>query len=133
MEKRKRQKHGKERLTKQDLGKPTKRYTCIVCPNCCELETDGSRVVGALCPKGEEFACQEWVSPRRVITTTVPARTPSGPRRVPVKSAVPVPLSEVPVLMRQIKALRLPEVPPIGSGIPIRSGTDSLDLVVTGD
>ena len=133
MEKRKRQKPKKKRLTKQDLGKPTKSYTCIICPNCCELETDGSRVVGALCPKGKEFACQESVSPVRVITTTVPAHTPQGLKRVPVKSAVPVPLSEIPVLMKQIKALSLSEAPPIGSRIPIGSGTESLDLIVTGE
>lgn len=123
----------RKRLTKQDLGKPTKSYTCIVCPTCCELETDGSGVVGARCPKGEEFARQEWISPLRTITTTVAAKTPQGLRMVPVKSAAPVPLAEMPVLMKQIKALSLSEAPPIGSRIPIRSGTESLDLIVTGE
>jgi CxxC motif-containing protein len=131
MEKKKKPK--KKRLMKQDLGKPTKNFICIICPTCCELETDGSGVVGARCPKGEEFARQEWISPLRTLTTTVPAETPQGVRMVPVKSADPVPLSEIPAIMRRIKTLRLHETPPIGARIAVAPVSEPLVLIVTGE
>ena len=93
---------------------PTKNYICITCPNCCALETDGTQVAGAHCQKGEAFACQEWIEPRRVITTTVRVETEKGTHILPVKTAAPVPLSRLQAVMKAIKALRLTEVPPPG-------------------
>jgi hypothetical protein len=54
-------------------------------------------------------------------------------KRVPVKSAVALPLAEIPLLMKRIRAVRLAEAPPIGSRVPVDGGTDSLDLIVTGE
>ncbi|MBN1103558.1 MAG: DUF1667 domain-containing protein [Deltaproteobacteria bacterium] len=115
------------------LGHPARCYTCIVCPNCCEIETDGSGVVGARCPKGEDFARQEWVSPHRVITTTLRIRTPEGPRLLPVKTARPVPLARIMDIMQGIKALRLTEAPAIGSRVPVETFSEPLELIVTGE
>lgn len=51
-------------------------FTCIVCPNGCEVETEyeGTRVLsvaGNLCPKGKAYVTQELVDPRRTIATSV--------------------------------------------------------------
>ena len=51
-------------------------FTCIVCPNGCEIEADyeGSQVnavTGNLCPKGKNYVTQELVDPRRTIATSV--------------------------------------------------------------
>jgi CxxC motif-containing protein len=110
-----------------------KRYTCIVCPTCCDLETDGVDVNGARCPKGEAFARQEMVSPLRVITTTVRCETPKGVRMVPVKTACPVPLALIPEVMKQVKALRLSEIPAIGTVLKIGSSSESVEWMVTGE
>lgn len=52
-----------------------KEYTCIVCPRSCDLvlkEKDGEfRVSGNCCPRGEEYAKNEYLHPVRMITTTV--------------------------------------------------------------
>jgi CxxC motif-containing protein len=109
-----------------------RRFICIICPNCCELETDGTVVIGSRCPKGEAFARQEMVMPLRVITTTVRCETSKGVRMLPVKTACPVPLSRVPEIMEQIKSLRLSEVPPIGSRIEAGSAAEPVELIVTG-
>ena len=109
-----------------------KRYTCIVCPTCCDLETDGVDVNGARCPKGEAFARQEMVSPLRVITTTVRCETPKGVRMVPVKTACPVPLALIPELMKQVRALRLSEIPAIGTVLKKGSPSETVEWVVTG-
>jgi CxxC motif-containing protein len=110
-----------------------KRYTCIVCPTCCDLETDGVDVNGARCPKGEAFARQEMVSPLRVITTTVRCETPKGVRMVPVKTACPVPLALIPEVMKQVKALRLSEIPAIGTVLKKGSPSEPVEWMVTGE
>ena len=51
-------------------------FTCIVCPNGCELEVEyeGSRVLGVtgnLCPKGVDYVTQELTDPRRTIASSV--------------------------------------------------------------
>jgi CxxC motif-containing protein len=110
----------------------TRRFICIVCPACCEIETDGVEVNGSGCPKGEAFARQEMVMPLRVITTTVRCQTHKGVRMLPVKTACPTPLSKVPDIMRQIKSLCLSEVPPIGSRIEAGTPAAPVELIVTG-
>src|SRR4030042_2574468 len=110
-----------------------KRYTCIVCPACCDLETDGVEVNGARCPKGEAFARQEMIAPLRVITTTVRCETSRGVRMLPVKTACPVPLALIPEVMKQVKALRLSEIPVIGTRLETGSSSDSVEWIVTGE
>ena len=51
-------------------------FTCIVCPNGCEIETEyeGTQVLsvtGNLCPKGRTYVTQELVDPRRTIASSV--------------------------------------------------------------
>jgi len=51
-------------------------FTCIVCPNGCEIEAEyeGTQVLsvtGNLCPKGKTYVTQELVDPRRTIATSV--------------------------------------------------------------
>lgn len=111
----------------------TKQYTCIVCPVCCSLETDGREVLGARCEKGEAFARQERISPLRVLTTTVRCETERGQRMIPVKTASAVPLENVFEIMRCIKAMRLAQIPPMGSRIRVEMHPEPLELVVTGE
>jgi len=108
-------------------------YTCIVCPACCDLETDGTDVNGARCPKGEAFARQEVIMPLRLITTTVRCEISKGTKLLPVKTSCPVPLSRVPEMMRQIKALRLSEIPAIGTQLTTGSSPEPVEWVVTGE
>ena len=51
-------------------------FTCIVCPNGCEMEAEyeGTNVIsvtGNLCPKGRDYVTQELVDPRRTIASCV--------------------------------------------------------------
>jgi len=110
-----------------------KRYTCVVCPACCDLETDGVEVNGAQCKKGEAFARQEMIAPLRVITTTVRCETSKGVRMLPIKTACPVPLALIPEVMKQVRVLRLSEIPDIGTQLKTGSASESLEWVVTGE
>jgi len=128
------EKKTKRRKAEKPLNKDkAKRYTCIVCPACCDLETDGVDVNGARCPKGEAFAKQEMIAPLRVITTTVRCETSKGVRMLPVKTACPVPIDLIPEVMKQVKALRLFEIPVIGTLLKTGSSSESVEWVVTGE
>jgi CxxC motif-containing protein len=134
MEKRVEKKRKAKRKEEKPLDREkAKRYTCIVCPACCDLETDGVEVHGARCPKGEAFARQERVAPLRVITTTVRCETPRGTRMLPVKTSCPVPLALIPEVMKQVKALRLSEIPAIGTRLTTGSSSEPVEWVVTGE
>ena len=110
-----------------------KGYTCLVCPLCCELETDGAEVNGARCSKGEGFARQEIIMPLRVLTTTVRCDAPTGTKMLPVKTANPVPLHQISPIVRKIKALRVSGIPAIGSTISLEISGQPIMLLVTGE
>ena len=129
-EKIKRRKKGQAKIV---FSGKTKRFICLTCPQGCALETDGTRVAGARCEKGQAFACQEWIEPLRVLTTTVRCKTETGGRMVPIKTAFPVPLSRFSSLMKALKALQLPAVPPIGTTITVPGPPEPLEVIVTGE
>ena len=130
MEKKKSQRGGARKTLDKDK---VKHFPCIVCPACCELETDGAEVNGARCPKGEGFALQEIIIPLRVLTTTVRCETPAGIRMLPVKTATPVPLHQISNMVQEIKMLRVSGVPAMGSTISIEFSGESIVLLVTGE
>lgn len=74
----------------------TQQLTCIVCPLGCELTvtrrpgTPEPEIAGNRCKRGADYARTELSDPRRVLTSTV---TLSGAafRRLPVKTAAPIP------------------------------------------
>lgn len=76
----------------------TKRMTCILCPNGCELDVEvggqptvvSIRVEGNLCPKGERYALEELTDPHRTLTTTVAVRGGDQPQ-TSVRTAAPIP------------------------------------------
>ena len=73
--------------------------TCTFCPKGCQVKiaADGQTVTGNSCPRGEAFARQELIDPRRILTTTVRVRADGadGVRLLPVRSDRPVPLAEM--------------------------------------
>jgi len=114
-------------------NKKRKKFICIICPKCCELEIDGSEVSGASCEKGEEFARQEVILPLRVITTTIRYETKEAIKMIPVKTASPVPLSQITGIMQHIKQVQLSEITNIGSQITLTSTSKPIELIITGE
>lgn len=87
-------------MTGSDRGRrETYSYLCIGCPLGCRLELDESNgefleVRGNSCKKGEDFARQEHVDPRRTVTTTVACEGGRWPR-LPVRTTATVPRDRV--------------------------------------
>lgn len=114
-------------------GEGKRHFVCLVCPNCCELETDGVEVEGARCERGEDFARQEALEPLRVLTTTLRCERDGKTVMVPVKTASAVPLGRVLDIMKAVKKLRLSRIPGLGERIRPDDSPVPVELVVTGE
>ncbi len=112
-----------------------RKMVCISCPLGCRLTvTWGSEsdiaVKGNKCAKGESYAQEEVLSPKRVVTATVRAAAEAD-RRLPVKTSLPLLKSYIPALLSEL--YRMEVKPPINCGdVLLRNfeGT-GVDLVAT--
>jgi CxxC motif-containing protein len=81
---------------------------CIVCPVGCRLRIrfDGETplVSGNRCPRGEEYALEELLAPRRVVTATCGIRSREH-LRLPVKTDAPLPFELIESLLKEVYAL----------------------------
>jgi CxxC motif-containing protein len=75
-------------------------YLCIGCPLGCRLEVEEDQedtiveIRGFACKRGEDYARQEHIDPRRVVTTTIDVVNGIW-QRLPVKTAAPIPRDSV--------------------------------------
>lgn len=82
-------------------------FTCILCPNGCEIEVDYEgttlhSVSGNLCPKGKEYVTQELVCPKRNIATSVLVEGGELPL-VSVRLTAPIPRKEIFHVVEEIR------------------------------
>ena len=84
---------------------------CLSCPIGCHLAIDLKgddqiEVTGNRCPKGEEYAKEEYFSPRRVVTATCRCAS-SSMHRVPVRTSRRLPVELIGDLLAELYALTL--------------------------
>jgi len=92
--------------------------TCISCPIGCRLslytdQNDELVVKGNKCPRGKEYATEEYFAPKRVVTATAHTQSPEFPR-VPVRTDRSLPKEQIDNLLKQVYSLDIP--------VPIRRG-----------
>lgn len=110
--------------------------TCIICPNSCELNATSSdgevKVIGARCKKGVEYGKEEFVSPKRLFTSTISVGEGSIPL-IPVRTELPIPKALMFKAMEEIKKMNLKA--PIFCGDVLISNFMGLGikLIATGD
>lgn len=95
-----------------------KTFTCIICPNGCEIETEFEArniktVTGAACKRGEEYVKQELTDPQRNIATSVLVAGGELPL-VSVRLSRMIPKEKIFAVMEEIKKVRL--TAPVHSG-----------------
>lgn len=108
-----------------------RRMICITCPLGCHLEVsvhnDTFLVSGNRCQRGEAYAREEVLNPRRTVTATCAAVLPDGrhpgpsdgiPRRVPVRTSQPFPRERIQELLDLLQTVEIQ--------LPVKSG----DMVV---
>ena len=108
----------------------TKEITCIVCPIGCKIlvKTEGKKVdvcKGNKCKKGIDYAVNEALDPRRMLTTSVFVEGGERPL-VSVKSAEPVPREKIFSILRAIKKTSVKA--PIESGEVILKNVANADI-----
>ena len=86
----------------------TKEVICTVCPTGCRITVEGEgthiqSIVGNGCKRGIQYATDEFIEPKRLLTCSV---TLEGADRamLPVRSAAPLPLKNVFDCMKVVKA-----------------------------
>ena len=88
-----------------------KKLICITCPMGCSLgvTVDGDAVVsvdGNQCKRGLEYAQNELVDPRRMVTSTVRVRGGAHPL-VPVYTSAPLPKGLIFALLTELRCVDL--------------------------
>lgn len=84
-----------------------KKITCIVCPISCKIQfkIDGTHfelIDGNKCKKGVDYAKNEALDPRRMLTSLVSVKNGKWPL-VSVKSSKPVPKNKVFSILSEIR------------------------------
>ena len=89
-----------------------KQFTCIICPNGCEItaEYDANGVITAIeghtCKKGEEYVAQELTHPVRTIATSVIVKNGELPL-ASVRLNGPIPKEKIYDAIVEIKKISL--------------------------
>ena len=112
-----------------------KKITCIVCPIGCKIlvRTDGTHfevLEGNKCKKGIEYARNEALDPRRMLTTSVLVENGEWPL-VSVKSSQPIPKEKLFLVLKDIKKTKVKA--PVKSGqIVVKNVANvGLDIIAT--
>ncbi len=107
---------------------------CIVCPIGCHLSITGNQsgyvVQGNQCPRGWDYAVNEYTNPRRMVTSTVKV---SGAvhGRLPVKTSQPFPKGKIMDLMAMIHTVEINTPVKLGQVILANVLDSGIDLVAT--
>jgi CxxC motif-containing protein len=109
-----------------------KSLTCISCPIGCamtaEFQPDGSvSVTGNQCSRGAQYARDELVDPRRVVTATCRTTSQAHPR-LSVRSREPCPKDLIPSILQEI--YRLNVSPPVRLG-DVLGSFNGIQIVAT--
>ena len=112
-----------------------RKMVCISCPLGCRLtvaweDEKDIAVKGNKCAKGESYAQEEILAPKRVVTATVRA-VAGADRRLPVKTSAPILKEHIPTLLNRVYKLELS--PPIVRGQVLLKNIEGtgVDLVAT--
>ncbi len=85
--------------------------TCTVCPVGCEITVTGSdgkveKISGHACKRGVPFATDEFLLPKRILTSTVRLAGSDEPL-LPVRSDKPIPKDKLFACMEEVKNVQV--------------------------
>jgi len=114
------------------------KFTCIMCPLGCEVtvKSDDARnitqVTGNQCKKGEAYAREEFVAPKRMLTTTV-AVVGAYMGRLPVRTTGLIPKDRQIECAREISKVKISKLVKSGNVIIKDLLGLGVDVVATRD
>lgn len=110
-----------------------KKITCIVCPVGCQIEiSDDLKISGNQCKRGEQYANQEMIDPRRMITTTLQTTSTSCPR-LSVKTNQPLPKDKIFDCLHILHSMIITKNVKIGDIIISNILKTGVDIIATKD
>ena len=88
----------------------SKEIRCIVCPTGCLVHVEnvnGELVIeGHSCNRGEEYAREEFIAPKRILTTTIRVENGFLPL-IPVRSNIPIPKEKLQETLKEIAGTKV--------------------------
>lgn len=113
----------------------TRTFTCIICPNGCEIEAqiEGDQILsisGGLCAKGKVYVKSELTAPKRTIASSVVVEGGELPL-ASVRLTAPIPKERIKDAMEAIRQVKV-QAPVLAGTVVIKSllGYDS-DVIIT--
>lgn len=114
-----------------------KEFTCIVCPNGCEIQAEIEEgkilsVKSATCKRGEEYVSQELYAPKRTIASSVIVRGGEVPL-ASVRTTKPIPKELIFDVMAEIKKVSVEAPVKIGQVVIADVLGTGSDIIITKD
>jgi CxxC motif-containing protein len=109
---------------------------CITCPKGCVTkvwkEKNDLKIEGRICKKGKAYIKQEYIEPKRILTSTVVVER-SPIKRLPVRTREAIPKKELFAAMNQLSEIRIK--PPVKIGAVIISNllNTGVDVIASDD
>jgi CxxC motif-containing protein len=113
-----------------------KELICITCPKGCVTkvwkENGDIKIEGRICKKGKEYIKQEYIEPKRMLTSTVVVER-SEVKRLPVRTRQAIPKKKLFMAMDELSHIWV--TPPVKIGDVIISNllNTGVDVIATDD
>ena len=92
-------------MSESEIPQGSKDIRCIICPTGCLVHVEnvnGELIIeGHSCKRGEEYAREEFVAPKRILTTTMRVEKGFLPL-IPVRSNQPIPKDKLEEVLKEI-------------------------------
>jgi CxxC motif-containing protein len=109
---------------------------CITCPKGCVTkvwkENGVIKIEGKICKKGKDYIKQEYIEPKRILTSTVVVER-SAVKRLPVRTREAIPKEKLFVAMNQLSEIRVKPPVKIGDIIISNLFNTGIDLIASDD
>ena len=109
---------------------------CITCPKGCVTtvwkEQGDIKIEGKICKKGKDYIKQEYIEPKRVLTSTVVVER-SAVKRLPVRTREAIPKKKLFPAMDQLAEVRVKPPVKIGEVIISNLLDTGIDVIASDD
>lgn len=97
-------------MSESEIPEGSKDIRCIICPTGCLVHVEkvnGELIIeGHSCKRGEEYAREEFIAPKRILTTTIRVENGFLPL-IPVRSDKPIPKDKLKDALNEIASTKI--------------------------
>ena len=109
---------------------------CVVCPKGCVTkvwkEKDDVQIEGKICKRGKNYLKQEYIEPKRILTSTVIIEN-SPKKRLPVRTAEAIPKKKMFLVMEKLAQVKVQPPIQIGQVVVADILSTGVDVVASDD